>query len=427
MPTSALPANASLQQTATAGMRGVHWDETRMDRPYRMVPYQLKTADGQRTTGFLYTQSGNEKGVVCIMHPRELGITHYLVPDILDAGYACWLQGSRSVGNDLRLEHEVALFDVAAGMQHLVDHGFSTVHLLGNSGGAALYGLYTQQAIRAPGERIPQTPAGRPTRLETLNMPVPNGLVFLSPHPGPGPLLLAGIDPSVTDESNPFSTDPELDPFSPSNGYDPAQKQARYDSRFVARYRAAQDLRVARIDAHARTLLERKMQARRALKNAGLTLAEQQLLQAQAAFAPIFQVWRTDADLRSWDTTLDPSDRKVGSLWGNDPFVSNYGSVAFGRVVTPESWLSSWSALSSNARFDKFGAELDLPTLFVEYSGDQAVFPSDLDRLYASIGSTRKRRVRVRGNHHGHSLAADEPSGQVLAGQAIGQWLKEQK
>lgn len=426
MSVSTRPATDTPNQTATAGMRGVHWDESRMDRPYQMVPHQLATADGQRTTGFLYTQSGREKGVVCIMHPRELGVTHYLVPDILDAGYACWLQGSRSVGNDLRLEHEVALFDVAAGMQHLRVHGFTTVHLLGNSGGAALYGLYTQQALRAPAERIPQTPAGRPTRLEALDMPVPDGLIFLSPHPGPGPLLLAGLDPSVTDEADPFSTDLALDPFAPGNGYEPAQRQARYDSQFVTRYRAAQALRVARIDAHARMLLDRKMQARRTLKNTGLTVHERQLQQAQAAYAPIFQVWRTDADLRSWDTTLDPSDRKVGSLWGNDPFVSNYASVAFGRVVTPESWLSSWSALSSNASFDKFGAELDLPMLVVEYSGDQAVFPADLDRIHASLGSTRKHRVRLRGNHHGHALAAGEPAGQVLAGQAIGQWLREQ-
>jgi hypothetical protein len=420
-PSADQPARAAV----TAGMRGVHWDEQRMQGRYQLRPHQLVTADGQRCTGYLYTRSGSETGVVCIMHPRELGVTHYLVPDILDAGLACWLQGSRSVGNDLRLEHETALFDVAAGMSHLRAAGFSCTVLLGNSGGAALYGLYTQQALCAPGARIAQTPGGRPTRLDTLDMPLPNALVFLSPHPGPGPLLMAGLDPSVSDEADPFATDPALDPFSSANGYDPATRRARYAPEFITRYRAAQRQRVARIDGIAQRLLQERMRARRAVKDPTLPPPALQEQQRRAAWAPIFQVWRTDADLRSWDTALDPSDRQPGSLWGNDPMVSNYGSVAFARVVTPESWLSSWSALCSNARFEKFGPALDVPTLMVEYTGDQAVFPGDLDAIYASIGSRRKERQRVRGNHHGHALVAGEPSGQAVAGRHIGQWLRD--
>ena len=54
------------------------------------------------TNGFLFSR-GQPKTVVCIMHPREFLATHYLIPDILDAGCAAWTQGSRSVGNDLRL------------------------------------------------------------------------------------------------------------------------------------------------------------------------------------------------------------------------------------------------------------------------------------------------------------------------------------
>ena len=72
-----------------------------------------------------------------------------------------------------------------------------------------------------------------------------------------------------------------------------------------------------------------------------------------AAYSPIFQVWRTDADPRCFDLSLEPSDRAYGSLWGANPIVSNYGSVGFGRVCTPESWLSNWSALSSNASMER--------------------------------------------------------------------------
>lgn len=103
--------------TVTAGLRGASWDVARMaSKPYTMVPYPLVTADGQRTLGFLFSRGG-EKTVVCMMHPREMIVTNYLVPDVLDAGCACWVQGPRAVGNDLRLEHEIALFDVATGAE----------------------------------------------------------------------------------------------------------------------------------------------------------------------------------------------------------------------------------------------------------------------------------------------------------------------
>lgn len=62
---------------------------------------------------------------------------HYLIPDIVGAGYAAWSQGARSVGNDLRLEHETALHDVAAGLAFLRGQGFDHIVLLGNSGAPA--------------------------------------------------------------------------------------------------------------------------------------------------------------------------------------------------------------------------------------------------------------------------------------------------
>ncbi|KAG0924336.1 hypothetical protein G6F35_015784 [Rhizopus arrhizus] len=68
------------------------------------------------------------------MHPREMSVTHYMVPAVLDAGCACWVRGPRSIGNDLRLEHEIALFDVAAGMQHLRKLG----HAASGRAGAAV-------------------------------------------------------------------------------------------------------------------------------------------------------------------------------------------------------------------------------------------------------------------------------------------------
>ncbi len=405
----------------TAGMRGASWDARLMPRDFEMVPHSLTTADGQRTLGFLFRVTGRECSVACIMHPREIAITHYMVPWVLEAGWACWVQAPRSPGNDLRLEHEIALFDVAAGLQLLRDEGFEDIVLLGNSGGAGLFTFYNAQALTAPQDRIHRTPGGRPTGLAGLAMEVPEALVLLSPHPGQGRLLMAGLDASVTDEDDPMATDAALDPFSPANGFDPKRGEARYAPDFLAAYRQAQAARVERLDAHARALLADKQAARGRVKQAGATPRDQRL----AAHAPIFQVWRTDADPRAWDPTLDPSDRQVGSLWGRHPLVSNWGSVGFARTVTPESWLSTWSGLSSNASLERTAPDIVQPTLLIEYTGDQCTFPADITAIRAQIGSSDVEFARIRGNHHGLALAPGEAAGRDVAGARVATWLRE--
>jgi hypothetical protein len=253
-------------------------------------------------------------------------------------------------------------------------------------------------------------------------MPPPDALVLVSPHPGQGKLLMNGIDPSVTDEDDPFSADPVLDPFRAENGYREPPQSSRYAPEFIDAYRAAQKARVARIDHHARDLINRRNNARHTLKEAGENMSGEQ--RRAAAHTPIFTVWRTDADLRAWDTSIDPSDRVVGSLWGADPFVSNMGSVAFARLVTPESWLSTWSGITSRASFDQFGPELTIPILMLEYTGDQAAFPEDMNAIYAGLGSVEKSRHKVRGNHHGMALTEGEEPGQVGVGRHLQQWLR---
>lgn len=413
-------ANPNNKKVAvTAGLRGASWSAQRMLEPYRSTPYPLLTEDGQGALGMLFSRGGERK-VLFIMHPRELVLTHYLVPDALDAGWACWVQGARSIGNDLRLEHEFALYDVAAGMRHLRTQGFETIVLLGNSGGAGLFAFYNQQALCAPEQRISHTPAGRPTRFASADLPAADGIALVSPHPGQGILLMNALDPSVTDELDPFSVDPRLDPFSAANGFCAPPDSSRYSAEFIERYRAAQRQRVARIDTFARHLVEQRQAARERLKSGGSRQDK-----AVASHGPIFQVWRTDADLRCWDTSLDPSDRYVGSLWGSDPFISNLGSVSFARTVTPESWLSTWSGLSSNASLAKCAGAMEQPLLLIEYSGDNCVFPGDADAIYDAIPASSKERQRVRGNHHGQALEEGETSGQILAGRHLQRWLQD--
>lgn len=418
----ARPRADAAQSQATAGFLNTDWSPRDVPADTVTRNVVLRTEDGAATTGSLYLPSGKAADtVVCVMHPREFMACHYLVPDILAAGCAAWSQSPRSVGNDLRLEHETALFDVAAGLSFLREQGgFRNIVLLGNSGGASLYCFYIQQASLAATERIGKTPGGRPTRLAGLHMPNIDGVVLVAPHPGQGMLLMGCIDPSVTDESDPLSVDPTLDPLDPANGFAEPPASSRYAPAFLERYRDAQRARVARLDAVARGIIERRLEARRKGKETGDTD-----LRRRGAHTGVMAVWRTDADPRCFDLSIDPSDRKYGTLWGRDPLTSNYGAVGFARFCTPEAWLSTWSSLSSNAALHKTAPAIQVPALVVEYTGDVSTFPATLQAIHDSIGTTEKRHVRTRGDHHGRALEAGEEPGRYIAGRTIQAWLQE--
>jgi pimeloyl-ACP methyl ester carboxylesterase len=422
--TAAMPSPAAtITQTGsaavTAGFLNTDWSPR--DVPDGTVTRNvvLRTADSAAVTGSLYWR-GKPETVVCVMHPREFMACHYLIPDIVESGCAAWSQGSRSVGNDLRLEHEVALFDVAAGLNFLRGRGFKKIVLLGNSGGASLYALYVQQSALEGPRRLARTPGGRPTKLEALEMPEIDGFVFVAPHPGQGLLLMGCIDPSVKDERDPLSVDSSLDPLDPKNGFAEPPGSSKYEPEFLERYRAGQRARVAKLDAVAKELIAARMDARKRSKDGG-----DEHLRRAAAHTPIMTVWRTDADPRCFDLSIDPSERAYGTLWGKDPRASNYGAVGFARNCTPEAWLSTWSGLSSNAALVKTAPSIQQPALLVEYTGDVSTFPSVAQDIFASIGSSQKSHIRVRGDHHGRVLAKGEELGRNIAGAKVREWLRE--
>ncbi len=382
-----------------------------------MSVHELATADGATVRGVLATVPGAAT-VVCLMHPRQDLTHHPLVPHLLAAGAAVWTQHTRSVNNDLTLVHEQALLDAAAGLAFLRDRGFGSVVALGHSGGGPLYAYYCEQAGLVPAARVATTPGGRPTGFAEAVMPLPDGAVFLAPHPGQGRLLLACIDPSVADESDPLSVVPGLDPFDARTGFAGPPASSAYGAEFLDRYRAAQRDRVARIDAVARAHLARTAQARAAFKAGGAAADRRRSLAPR-----ILTVFRTDADPRTVDLSLDPNERPYGSLFGRRPDLINYGQVGFGRLTTPEAWLSTWSGLSSRAEFVRCAPGVTVPTLFVELSGDQAAFPADTRRMIDALGAADLTTTRVRGLHFGGAIAAGEPTGNELAAAEITAWL----
>lgn len=379
--------------------------------------HQLTTADGATVSGILRVVPGS-RTVICLMHPRQDLTHHVLVPELLSRGYAVWTQGTRSVNNDIALVHEQALLDLAAGQAFLREQGFDSVVTLGHSGGGTLFAFYHEQAGLAPGARLSKTPAGRAIDLAGAQMPVPDGAVFMAPHPGQGALLERLIDPSVPDESDPLSVNSALDPFDPANGFVEAPHNATYSTEFVTRYRSAQRERIARLDMIARDRVHEAAEARRRFKTTNNPRDR------RVALAPrVLTVYRTDADLRFMDLSLDPNERPYGSLFGHRPDLTNYGLVGFARFSTPDAWLSTWSALSTNADFLRCASGVTVPSLLVELTGDQACFPSDALAMEKALGSPDKTRIAVQGTHFGGPIAVDAPTGASLAAVEIGAWL----
>jgi hypothetical protein len=348
------------------------------------------------------------------MHPRANFSRHYGVPGLLEAGFAVLCINSRWLNNDATLIHEQVLLDVAAGLAAIRER-YDRVVLCGNSGGGSLFTFYLSQALAAPEERLQDTAAGDPLPLGRFELPTADAMVYLAAHPGEGHYLLHAIDPSVVDESDPVSCDPALDLYDPRNGFAPPPKESRYTPEFLSAYRTAQRARIERIDAEARRRVALRRMARARWKTAGSTEDRRRSIATD-----FLLVYRTDADPRYVDLSLDPSKRDYGSLWGLRPDWINYGAVGFSRVVAPEAWLSTWSGLTSRAEIATSGPRMTLPALMVTYSGDNCIFPSDGEHIARSLGTDQLTRVEVDGDHYGFPAEV----GRDGAVAAIVDWLR---
>jgi len=216
--------------------------------------------------------------------------------------------------------------------------------------------------------------------------------VSLAAHPGRPEVLTGWLDPSVTDETDPTSVDPELDMY--ADGREPP-----FDEEFVRRYRAGQRARNQRVTDWAKAELAR-------LTKLGVP-------------DRLFLLPRTWADLRFVDATLDPSERPVPYCYRGDPRKANRGVTGIGAINTLRSWLSMWSLETSQARSELHLAALTMPALVIQATADSGVFPSDADTIYAQIAAQDKTRLDIKGEHY----FRDRPGGRDEVASAIADWI----
>ncbi len=389
---------------------------------------RVQAEDRGESRGVLHTKGG-ERTVVCFMHPRADMTRHYLTPYLLDAGYAVFGQEGRWPGNDVACIHEMLLADIAASMKILRERGFQHIVFVGNSGGGSLYSFYQAQAVTQPPGRLTDTAAGDPYDLNRFEMPPADALVILAAHLGEGKYLEKSIDPSVVDENVPLSCDPALDMYNPANGFSEPFQPSKYGAEFLARYRAAQTARIARLDAIARQQIEEQRYFQEIARSANfdaMPFARRNFVGRRAVLGSYMVIHRTEANPAFTDPSINPSSRDYGSILSPRPDLFNYTEFGFAKYMTPRGWLSTWSGLSSRASVLDNIAGITAPTLVVNYTGDHSIYPVDSEAVLSHSAATDKKIVHIDADHFGFPLPSKpHEGGRPAAARAIIEWMRE--
>lgn len=310
--------------------------------------------------------------VLVYCHPSSNFVGHYALTPTAALGTDAVGVVTRYAGNDTQVVLENCVADLGSVIQHLREtEGYTKVVLVGNSGGGGLAAFYQSQAEKPT---VHDAPGGGGTDLTLATLPPVDALVMLNAHAGRADLLRSWLDPAVVDENDPFHRDPDLDLF--------ARRDLPLDRGWVDDYRAAQARRMERITAWVR----------------------EQAAQLDARFGDAvpdlpFRVHGTCADPRFVDTSLDPSDREPGTLWGNAKS-ANLRPVTLGSFSTLRSWLSQWSVADTNAHGPDCLRQVSVPVFVAYATGDQGCFPSMARSLHDAAVHPERRLLAVTGSGH---------------------------
>jgi alpha-beta hydrolase superfamily lysophospholipase len=224
-----------------------------------------------------------------------------------------------------------------------------------------------------------------------------DAVLQLAAHVSRAITLTEWIDASIRNEADPEDRDPELDLYGDA-------VRPPYTPEFLARYRAAQIARSAKIDAWVRERLEH--------------VRRRPHLGPERAFV----VHGTMADPRWLDPSVDPNDRK-GPNWCymGVPADVNLMPAGLARYSSLRGWLSQWSFAESRADGPRCAARITVPALVVENSADDACTPSHAQRIWEGLTNTDRERATIQGATHYY---LGQPDKMAEAVGVVGDWLR---
>jgi pimeloyl-ACP methyl ester carboxylesterase len=348
--------------------------EVDIDREFVGLPSPVvgrAGAGGHPCQGIYHRPAGKQPTTAFIATHYNVDFSeHYLASYLAERGFGFLGWNTRFRGNEAHFLLDHALAEIGVGVRWLREHaGVDRVVLLGNSGGGSLMAAYQSQAVEPN-----VTPVAGMRPLDAIaDLPRADLFIALSAHSGRPEVFTAWLDPSVTDETDPLSADPALDPFNPDNG-------PPYSEDFQLRYRAAQRARNERITDWA--------------------LGQLDALAGTRARDRLFTVARSWADLRMIDPAIEPSDRKPNWCYLGEPVKANYGVFGVGTVSTLRTWLSMWSLRTSQCTAAPHLARITLPSLVVHATADACVYENDARTLYDSLAAADKTLEFVKADHY---------------------------
>lgn len=305
----------------------------------------LKASDGVESQAALVCDEAAPRTTAfIIMHPTSDWRSHYILRPLAERGFGALGCANRYSSREAELILENTVLDWAAGVDYLHHAGYRKVIGIGNSGGGEIAVCYHSESVHPT---ITGTPLGDPPDFTKLKLTSLDGMVLLNAHAGRPLSLTRSLDPSVGGDSgnDPLVYDASLDMYHPRNA-------PPYSAEFRERYAAAQIERNHKITKWCRETLER-------IARSGNPLMKD---------IP-FIVYRTDADLRLRDLSLDPTDRSGETIWEEDPQLANYtpgplrGNRTRLRVMTLRSWISQRGLATSQFKVANFLPHCRLPTL----------------------------------------------------------------
>jgi alpha-beta hydrolase superfamily lysophospholipase len=339
------------------------------------------------------------KTLLVYMHPAT---TLQLLPmpkAMAEHGVHVLCAGSRYAKNDTPLIMEKVIVDLGAYVRHAREKwGYEKVVIGGWSGGGSLSLLYQSQAEKPT---ITQTPAGDPADIAAAKLIPGDAMIFQAAHISRAVLLADWIDPSVLDESDPDKRDPELDLYDPRNPNKPP-----YTKEYLALFRKKQLERVRRRTAWVKETLQR-------LKAKGGKEMERG-----------FVTYRTLAEPRFLDPTIEPNDRAPGACFIGPPETANTGPVGIARFSTLRAWLSQWSIDDTHAHGEKCARNITVPLLAIENTADDAVPQPHTKTIYDAAGSKDKTYKAIKGATHYY---AGQPELLQQAVDLCTTWMRERK